>query len=282
MLIQRIVTAILLLAILIPAMLATSAAPFASIVLLLIGAAGWEWARLSGARSWHPIAFGALVFLACAAAWWAGWVGQAPKVIWWMATAFWVLGGAVLLRMGVTGWARWPVAYKLVLGAIVLFLAWLALAVARERGVVFTLSVFCVVWVADVAAYAGGKLFGRRKLAPAISPGKSWEGVISGMVAVILLGLVWVALESDGVAPASSIALSLFSLVDQRLGSACLVAVLVYLSAMSVVGDLTESLIKRAAGAKDSSGLLPGHGGVLDRVDALLPVFPLSLALAGL
>ena len=133
--------------------------------------------------------------------------------------------------------------------------------------------------MADIAAYFGGRAFGRRKLAPTISPGKSWEGVWSGMAGVLLLALR-VALAIDRVA-AGRFAQPLHACCRARFGwLGLLLALVLFLAAMSVVGDLFESLVKRSAGAKDSSGLLPGHGGVLDRVDALLPVFPLALALA--
>jgi phosphatidate cytidylyltransferase len=138
--------------------------------------------------------------------------------------------------------------------------------------------VFCLVWVADIAAYFGGRRFGKRKLAPSISPGKSWEGVYSGMVGVFLLMLLWRALESRFSADSAS----LFGQLLSKLGLLGGMAALALLAGMSVVGDLMESLVKRAAGAKDSSRLLPGHGGVLDRIDALLPVFPLSLAVLSL
>ena len=140
------------------------------------------------------------------------------------------------------------------------------------------LSVFCLVWMADVAAYFGGRSFGRNgaKLAPTISPGKSWAGVYSGMVGVLLLAALWAgwidrAFAVDGP--------SLYGVLVQRYGWVA-VPVLVALAGLSVVGDLVESLVKRAVGAKDASRLLPGHGGVLDRIDALLPVFPAALALA--
>ena len=136
----------------------------------------------------------------------------------------------------------------------------------------------CLVWAADIAAYFGGRALGRRKLAPAISPGKSWEGVWSGMAGVLLLAVAWVMLIDTRPGVDSP---SLFALLQAQMGAALAALALVFLCAMSVVGDLVESLVKRAAGAKDSSALLPGHGGVLDRVDALLPVFPVALALAG-
>ena len=145
---------------------------------------------------------------------------------------------------------------------------------ARVVGLNFLLSIFCLVWVADIAAYFGGRAFGRHKLAPSISPGKSWEGVWSGMAGVLLMAGAWVALEQRLGADSPS----LYSRLGQELGVAGAAVAIVALAGISVVGDLVESLVKRAAGAKDSSRLLPGHGGVLDRVDALLPVFPIALA----
>jgi phosphatidate cytidylyltransferase len=149
---------------------------------------------------------------------------------------------------------------------------------SRSIGLNFIMSVFCLVWMADIAAYFGGRALGRRKLAPTISPGKSWEGVYSGVAGVLALALVWSQVE-NGLAPQS---LSLFTRLHSTLGIVGALLALALLAGMSVVGDLMESLVKRAAGAKDSSKLLPGHGGVLDRVDALLPVFPLTLALINL
>ncbi len=146
-------------------------------------------------------------------------------------------------------------------------------------GINFLLSVLLLVWVADIAAYFAGRAFGlkftRNKLAPAISPGKSWEGVWGGMAGVLVLAFAWVAGDAHWQAQVPSLYTRLAA------GGAWL-AVLgaLFLAAMSVVGDLVESLVKRSAGAKDSSGLLPGHGGVLDRVDALLPTLPLAMMLA--
>lgn len=278
MLKQRVITAVVLLALLLPALFASSPWPFALLTLLLIGAAGWEWARLNGGAATGALLLGVAVALACGAALWAGWVGAAPALPWWGATALWVLGGTWALALGPAGWPRIPVAVRWVLGAALLWTAWLALANAKGLGINFILSVFCLVWVADSAAYFGGRSFGRRKLAPAISPGKSWEGVWSGMAAVVVLAFGWLAIDRTAAVDTPS----LYGRLDARLGAVGMVLVVVFLAAMSVVGDLFESLVKRAVGAKDSSGLLPGHGGVLDRVDALLPVFPIALAMAAL
>jgi phosphatidate cytidylyltransferase len=277
MLKQRVITALVLLALLLPALFAPMTWPFALLTLLMIGAAGWEWARLNGAGR-SAIALGVLLALACGAAFAIGWTTRSPALPWWIAMLFWVLGGAWVLSRGVPGWPTLPSPLRVVIGLLLLWAAWLALAQARAIGINFILSVLCLVWAADISAYFGGRSFGRRKLALAISPGKSWEGVWSGMVGVLLLALAWRWLDTQLAVDSPS----LFSQLHARLGLAGLLLVAVFLAAMSVVGDLFESLVKRSAGAKDSSQLLPGHGGVLDRVDALLPVFPIALAFVSL
>lgn len=274
MLKQRVITALVLVAFLLPALFAPVAWPFALLSLLALAAAAWEWGRLNGAgRGAVPLAL--LLAAACLVALAAGWGRSPPLWAWWLALGAWVVGGAWVLRGGVAGWPRLAPALRWVIGLLLLWTAWLALAAARTVGVNFILSVFCLVWAADIWAYFGGRAFGRRKLAPTISPGKSWAGVWSGMVGAGLLALLWLWL--DRALPTDSP--SLYGRLLGRFGPSGLVLAVMFLAAMSVVGDLFESLVKRAAGAKDSSGLLPGHGGVLDRVDALLPVFPIALAL---
>ena len=275
---QRVVTAVVLLALLVPALFAPQSWPFNLLTLLLIAAAGWEWARLNQSGMWPSLALGAVLALACTAALAAGWSQQPPQPVWWLAALVWVVGGVLALRSGPTLWPQLPRLARLVLGLAALWAAWLAMSHARSLGINFILSVFCLVWVADIAAYFGGRRFGKRKLAPSISPGKSWEGVYSGMAGVFVLALLWRVLESRFAADSPS----LFGQLFTHLGLLGGLVALALLAGMSVVGDLMESLVKRAAGAKDSSRLLPGHGGVLDRVDALLPVFPLSLALLSL
>ena len=279
MLRQRVITALVLLALLLPALFATSPLPFALFTLLLISAAGWEWARLNGMGGTVPaLATGALLAALCGIS-----LFNLPQMgraggLWWAGTAAWVIGGGLALRRGPAGWPQIPPLLRWALGLVMLWLAWLAMAQARTVGINFLLSVMCVVWAADISAYFCGRAFGQRKLAITISPGKSWEGVYGGVAGVLLLSLGWIWLESV----ASFDSASLFKLLQQRLGWAGLLLVALLLTALSVVGDLFESLVKRAAGAKDSSQLLPGHGGVLDRVDALLPVLPAALALISL
>ena len=275
MLRQRIITALVLVAFLLGALTLDRAWPFAVLTLVLIAAAGWEWGRLNQAGDTLALAMGAAVAVAGAVALGGGWKDQAPAPLWWLVAALWVLAGAVALRSGPAAWPQLPRAARWILGVLMLWSAWLAIAHARAVGINFLLSVLCLVWMADVAAYFGGRALGKRKLAPSISPGKSWEGVWSGMAGVLLLSALWLWIDGrfnvDGP--------SLYTRLWQAFGFPGMTVALLALCGLSVVGDLIESLVKRAAGAKDSSQLLPGHGGVLDRVDALLPVVPAAMAL---
>ena len=276
MLKQRVMTALVLLAILLPALFYRTPVPFCALALLLIAAGAWEWGRLNAFGSAGAVGLGAVCVLACALSWYGGLLEKPLPVLWAVAGAVWVLAGGWLLRAGVAGWPRIPRAVRLGGGLVALWLAWLAIAQARFIGIEFLLSVLLLVWAADVFAYFAGRALGGRfskgKLAPSISPGKSWEGVWGGMAGVVALALSWVYVGGE----------SLFSRLSQRYGIAMMVLAVIFLAAMSVVGDLVESLIKRSAGVKDSSGLLPGHGGVLDRVDALLPTLPLAMMLVTL
>jgi|SRR5688572_1777610 len=275
MLAQRIMTALVLLALLLPTLWWSSPWPFVALTLLLISAAAWEWARLNGLAS--KAAMLCAVLLAAAG---LGLVLTAraagdSHMLWLLAALAWLVGGVFVLRAGPQRWAQWPQGVRVAIGGVLLVTAWWALAQARITGVNYLLSVLCIVWAADIAAYFGGRAFGRNKLAPSISPGKSWEGVASGMLGVLALAAFWLMLDTRIAADSASV----FTLLKQRFGPLLMALALLALTAMSVVGDLFESLIKRAVGAKDSSALLPGHGGVLDRVDALLPVLPCALAL---
>ena len=141
--------------------------------------------------------------------------------------------------------------WKLVLGGLALWTAWLALVNAKAIGLNFLLSVLCLVWAADIAAYFGGRAFGRRKLAPSISPGKTWSGLVGGMcfsaVASAACGLAFNA------------------------GATPMLAVTgIAIAAVAQGGDLLESAAKRRAGVKDSGNIIPGHGGILDRIDGLI------------
>lgn len=279
MLKQRVITAVVLLAILLPALFWRTPEPFLAITLVLLAAGGWEWGRLNGLPQGANIALGVLTLALCVGAWALGWPQRPLPLVWTIVGAAWVLAGAALVRAGVEGWPRIPRGLRVAGGVLALVLAWLAMAQARVIGVNFLLSILVLVWVADVFAYFAGRAFGgrftRRRLAPEISPKKSWEGVWGGMAGVVVLALAWTFADQAAQAQVPSLYSRLAAL-----GWPMLVLAALFLAAMSVVGDLAESLVKRSAGIKDSSGLLPGHGGVLDRVDALLPTLPLAMMLA--
>lgn len=301
MLKQRVITALVLVAILLPALAAEAAWPFALLTLVFVAAAGWEWSRLNGAPGWRAWVLAAAVvggalYAATQLAlpvWSAQPSGSAlsephthtwgeppvgflvPGWVWWLAALIWVPGGGAMLRWGTAHWLAVPQVLRRLVGVLILVMAWLALVEGRSQGLNFLLSVFCLVWAADIGAYFGGRAFGKRKLAPSISPGKSWEGVIAGMLTVAVLAALWVWVDRHAAVADGP---SLYSRLWTGLGPLGAALALAALTGMSVAGDLVESLVKRQAGVKDSSQLLPGHGGVLDRVDALLPVLPLSLA----
>jgi phosphatidate cytidylyltransferase len=276
MLLPRIFTAVLLLVCLLPALFADNPLGFYAITLLLMMAGAWEWARLAGLRRAAMLALVGTCMLLCLATWFLGQLTQTPAAVWGIASLLWGLLALHMLRQGPNAWKNMGPALKWSIGVLVLWFAWWAMAAARAQGVLMLLSIFVVVWGADVFAYFAGKALGgriiKRKLAPTISPGKSWEGAIGGWMGVMAVSLLWPEIQRALSYPG----VSFFQLLWQQ----GLISVLVWLTLLvsaSVVGDLIESLIKRGAGVKDSSGLLPGHGGVLDRLDALLPALPLAM-----
>ena len=278
MLKQRIITALALLAVLLPALFADSPQPFLLLSILMIGAGAWEWGNMNGMSNRQSILSAVICVDLCVFAGWAGWTIHTDAWVWWLAGSSWVGLTAWMLQRGVEGWALWHRHLRWMLGLIMLWLAWLAMAQARTASVQLLLSIFCVVWAADVFAYFCGKALGgriiHRKLAPTVSPGKSWEGAIGGLCGVFVVAWTWMQLEQTYQWPGTS----LFTHMKSH-GVFLWALSLIFLTAMSVVGDLVESLVKRSAGVKDSSNLLPGHGGVLDRLDALLPSLPIALML---
>lgn len=278
MLKQRVITALLLLLLLLPALFYRHPAPFNVLALLFVVAATWEWARLNAWAMLASTLAAALTAVICALLWWSGWLARPLPLIWLLAGAAWVLLGGWILRAGVPAWGLLNRNFRMLVGLLALVVTWLAVAQARMIGTNFLLSVFALVWAADIGAYFAGRTWGgrlvSRKLAASISPGKSWEGVFGGMVAVLLLAWGWTWLDLWTQAEVTSFYSHLAGRGVMFTAIACL-----FLAAMSVVGDLIESLVKRSAGVKDSSRLLPGHGGVLDRVDAMLPTLPLAMML---
>jgi phosphatidate cytidylyltransferase len=274
MLKQRIVTAVVLLGILAAAVAATSPWPFLLFLALACACAGYEWLRLTlGKRSvWAPVVALALFVVSV---WQANrWIdGQLkPLILLQMTICLAVFLWATLLFPALWRAQVSVPAYRLAnsFAAVVTLLAtWGALSFwYLQRGALFVLSVLIVVWVADIAAYFAGRAFGRRKLAPSISPGKTLEGAFAGVVGVV----AWLAISAQWPQTFASSLLSQGSWLA-LLGTGVLLAV------FSIAGDLYESLLKRRAGVKDSSQLLPGHGGVYDRIDAVVAVVPLGFLL---
>ena len=278
MLKQRIITALALLAVLLPALFADTPQAFLVLSILLIAAGAWEWANMNDLSRLQAAFSGLACAALCCLAWWSGWTTQTSTWLWSLAGSAWVGITAWMLMRGVQGWSVWPRQWRWVLGVLLLSLAWLAMAQARTASVQLLLSIFCVVWAADVFAYFFGRALGgkiiHRKLAPTVSPGKSWEGAIGGLLGVFAVAFAWMQLEQHYEWPGTSFFSHMMS-HGYFLGALSLI----FLTAMSVVGDLVESLVKRSAGVKDSSNLLPGHGGVLDRLDALLPALPIAMML---
>lgn len=221
--------------------------------------AAWEWAGLMRIDAAGRVFFGGVVALFC---WQTYIVGDGASYYFLGAAAlFWLLPAGFWLRQ------RWQIAGNdflgYALGVVLIVAAWAALVALQGRGPWVLLAVMAVAWVADIAAYFAGRAFGRRKLAPQISPGKTWEGVAGAVAGVLVYGA--------GVAAATGY-FGAASPAGWLIGA----ALLMLLTALGIVGDLFESLLKRQAGVKDSSALLPGHGGVLDRIDSLLAILPVA------
>jgi len=250
----RIITAAVLAALLFAVVLWLP--PLATIIVLtiIVLAGAWEWSAFLRARmtAWRALYVAAVAVLLA-----LGWqftsssLGRAlvlsAAVLWWIVAALWVVFAP---RRA----ARWSAALA---GLFALVPAWVALMRLRldlPRGTQWMLFVLVLVWVADIGAFFVGRRFGRMRLAPEVSPGKTWEGVLGGIAAstiVAVAGSAW------------------FGIPWLEFVPLCLAAV-----AFSVVGDLTESLLKRFAGVKDSGSLFPGHGGVMDRIDSVTGAAP--------
>jgi phosphatidate cytidylyltransferase len=267
---QRVVTAVVLLVLLVGA-LAWSALAFELLATVIVAAALGEWMQLVGWPRAVAVAGAAvfgivLLFIALAAPAWVEWA-LLPLAV--LATIVW--GALAMLLLQADAMAlRLPRGASTGLAVVLTAAAWVALVHFLLEGVAVLFSVLVIVWLADTAAYFAGRAFGRRKLAPHISPGKTWAGVVGAIVAVIAVALI-----ARQVAPDVRL-LSNLLLANLGVAGAILLAGVVM---VSIAGDLFESLLKRQAGVKDSSRLLPGHGGFYDRVDALLPALPLAALL---
>ncbi|KAF1026538.1 MAG: Phosphatidate cytidylyltransferase [Pseudomonas sp.] len=262
MLKQRIITALILLPIALCGFFLLEGSGFALFIGLVVTLGAWEWARLAGftgqlSRVVYAAIVAVLLFFMYILPELAPWVLGAA-VLWWALATF-----LVLTYPGTS--SQWSsVACKLVIGLLILLPAWQGLVYIKHMalGNWLIMAVMVLVWGADIGAYFSGRAFGKRKLAPAVSPGKSWEGVYGGLALTLAITVV-VGLVRDW---------SMKALLLALIGAAIVVLI-------SVVGDLTESMFKRQAGIKDSSNLLPGHGGVLDRIDSLTAAIPIFAVL---
>jgi len=276
MLKTRVLTAIALLPVVLGMLFAAGAAAWAAFALALALVASWEWSRLCGFRPAARRVF-LLLSAAIAAALLAAYLRAPGRVFANLAQASFVAAGyfwafAVPLWLGLR--LRPDPWVAGLAGLVVVWSFWAALVVLREASPWMLLAVAVLVWVADIAAYFAGRRFGRRKLAPAISPGKTWEGVVGALLGVLAYGVALDVATHAWPGPLTP--------HFAYAGGVVTVAAMLLLCALSILGDLFESWMKRCAGRKDSSGLLPGHGGLLDRIDALTPTLPVAALLVTL
>lgn len=268
MLRARVATAVLLFAAFFCALFYLPSPGWLGVMALVAALAYWEWGglmKLPGNRR-VTMGVGMLAVILALAFWFPSAVGMddgSPADLWrvgrWLylpAAGFWLFVVPLWLK---SRWSLSRPAIGYLAGVIVILPAWLALVQLRQLGGWHLLAIMAIVWLADIAAYFCGRALGRHKLAPSISPGKTWEGAVGGVLAVVGFGL--------------AISPRLPPLIADR--PTLLIIGLVLLAAISIVGDLFESLLKRQAGLKDSSNALPGHGGVLDRIDSLTSTLPL-------
>jgi phosphatidate cytidylyltransferase len=274
MLKTRIITAIVLMAVLLPILFLLPPNYLGAFFLVALLAAAWEWSRMLAPEAkkaaWLYATFCLVIILFLLGMQAVSW--QFSLLM--MSVLFWIFLAPFILAKGMNLSLQKFKPFYSILGLIILPATWFALVFLRELGLVFLLSSVALVWVADIGAYFIGKAFGKHKLAAQISPGKSIEGAIGGLVLCYLYALLCVVYLPLGD--------TLFGAWAIRFGWVPMFLMVTVLVAFSVFGDLFESQLKRLAGVKDSSHLLPGHGGVLDRVDALIPTMPIAALLAGL
>jgi phosphatidate cytidylyltransferase len=270
----RLLTALVLVPLTIAALFLLPPREWGAITLVIVALASSEWALLAGYRKATGWLVGvAVALLGCVmlftrwAGFDAGWPDALVIPVCAAATLFWV---AVAPSWLYFGWRIRSRIVSMLVGALVLIATWIAVVQLQSRSPGLLLALMAIVWVADTAAYFAGRRFGKRKLAPSISPGKTWEGVYGALIAVALYALVLLPFAaragySGALLPAAATAW---------------VVLVLLLAAVSIVGDLFESQLKRQRGVKDSGKLLPGHGGILDRIDALVAALPPAALIA--
>jgi len=273
MLKNRILTASILAPLVILAILLLPDHWFALLWGVAVAVCAWEWSNLAGLAS-TPARAGFVAVCVGAMTSYQQWAGEVLDWLAWPVVAWWVLFGVLLRKMPAKLAAiRYPVAVRLLVGLLVLVSAWILTVWTKHNlGSLQLLYLFLLVWLADIAAYFSGKRWGATKLCPEISPGKTVEGVYGALGAVALFALATAtalyAFGEEGSSFARFEPIKWLDFVMLSLGTA----------AFSVVGDLFESLVKRVRGVKDSGAILPGHGGLLDRVDSLLAAVSLYYA----
>lgn len=266
MLKTRIATALVLLAVLLPILYFCVLPALLIVSALFFTAAIWENARLF--RLARPIL---LTLIWCAVL--ALIVLQTGlsriTLLYSLCVAIWLIRLAPALKFGLPPLES--LGNRLLNGvySISILGCFVAVVALFKDSSLYLLSVLAIVWIADIGAYFTGRALGKHKLAPTISPGKSWEGVIGGWIAVIVVAVITAVFWHNTNIFSTRLAVTW--------GGLRMTIVLTIVVAASVIGDLFESQLKRRAGMKDSSNLLPGHGGVLDRIDSLIPVLPLAV-----
>lgn len=285
MLRTRVLTAVVLLVGLIGVSAFAPPAAFDLLLLVIVALACFEWLKLINLSSAITLSVCAIfvsvgvttLFVAPPVMAAAQGLGERVLIVYGLIALIWLIAVPLALR------AFAPIAGKgsvaAAIAAMMCFAAWLALLQADGMGKAFLLSVLVLVWVADTAAYFAGRAIGRHKLAIRISPGKTWEGVAGALIANALVasGYAWASAQG-WLSPGGN----LFSMLQITEGWLFMIAVTMLLTMLGVAGDLYESLLKRVAGVKDSGRLLPGHGGVYDRIDALLAVLPVAMCIVTL
>ena len=278
MLRTRIITAVFLLTVFLFALFIFPPLGWVAFATLVSAVAAWEWGGLMRLGSLARLIVAIILVLICTIIgfWQPAALGISPQFsdsAWaigrWFyipSAIFWLILAPLWIRFR---WLLPKSAVGMLIGALLIFPTWLALIQLRQASPFVLLIILAMIWLADIAAYFFGRAFGKHKLAPSISPGKTWEGAIGGEVAVFFLGTLLLPLLPNFFPNTLTVSYVLLSLV------------LVVLTAISIVGDLFESMLKRQAGLKDSSNVLPGHGGILDRIDSQTSTLPL-VALAWL
>ncbi len=261
MLKTRIITALCLLAVFLGVYATASSWVWLFMCVSIAGLAAWEWARMTPIAHF-AVPFGVSLALMVLVLGWPGGAAGLAYVLWIVAMAFWLFCVPIWLKCS---WNLKSKFISILVGVILIVPSALALNFMGGYSLSLILLCFVPVWVADSAAYFCGKAWGLHKLAPNISPGKTWEGALGGLLGVWVYGALmgyWLV-SHDASSPNVGLGQWLILFV-----------MLTVFTVLSVTGDLFESLIKRKAGFKDSSQLLPGHGGVLDRIDSLTSTLP--------